>query len=535
MKRQIAAIVWAQWRSMRNAYPRVSRGEFLLTSLLSLVWYGSWGLGAIFVGQMIAGASVDALRRSLPVALLFGFLYWQAIPVLMASMGASIDFRKLLAYPVPFGKLFHIDVLLRVTTGLEVLLLTGGAAAGLAFNPHVPWWGSFFFLPFTLLNMMVSVGVRDLLSQVFARKRLREIGILTLILAAGLPQLLLLTGVPAPARRLYGSLMLGFWPWTASAHLVTGAFSFNSLAAMAVWLAAGYGFGRWQFERGLRLEKEASEPAGAGRRVRFAWSERLFRIPCVLFHDPLGGLIEKELRFLTRAPRFRLVFLMGFSFGLMVWLPLAYAGGSPDQTFFGENFLTFVSVYALMLLGEVTFWNTFGFDRSATQIYYAMPLRFRTVLIAKNLSTVTFVLLELIAVAAVCLVLRLPVPAAKIPEAFAVTLVMMTYLLAIGNLSSTHYPRPVDPVQSWRAGGAGKFQAMLLLLYPLVSAPIAFAYLARWTFESTVAFYCVLSLAALLGAILYAVAMDSAVAAAEGRKESILSTLSKSSSPISMS
>ena len=40
--------------------------------------------------------------------------------------------------------------------------------------------------------------------------------------------------------------------------------------------------------------------------------------------DRFGVLVEKDIRFLSRAPRFRLVFLMGFTFGLLIWLPLAF-------------------------------------------------------------------------------------------------------------------------------------------------------------------------------------------------------------------
>ena len=41
------------------------------------------------------------------------------------------------------------------------------------------------------------------------------------------------------------------------------------------------------------------------------------------------------------------------------------------------NYLTVVSVYSLLLLSEVCFWNSFGFDRSAAQIYFLAPVPFR--------------------------------------------------------------------------------------------------------------------------------------------------------------
>jgi ABC-2 type transport system permease protein len=246
----------------------------------------------------------------------------------------------------------------------------------------------------------------------------------------------------------------------------------------------------------------------------------------------LGGLLEKELRFLSRAPRFRLVFLMGFSFGLLVWLPLAFGSNRGSAATIAANYLTFVSSYALLLLGEVSFYNVFGFDRGAAQAYYVLPVPFRTVLVAKNLAAVFFVVAEVTAVAAVCALLGMPISVARVIEAYSVTAVLSVDMLAVGNLSSTHFPRAVDPAQSWHSGSLGRFHAMLLLIYPLLSIPILLAYLARYAFASALAFYAVLGVAAVIAAALYAVAMESAVQAAERRKESILAALGQGSGPV---
>jgi ABC-2 type transport system permease protein len=73
---------------------------------------------------------------------------------------------------------------------------------------------------------------------------------------------------------------------------------------------------------------------------------------------------------------------------------------------------------------------------------------------------------------------------------------------------------------------------MLLLIYPVLALPIMLAYMARYAFESDAAFYGVLAIAALLGALVYSVAMDSAVSAAEVRKEAIVTKLSHGEGPV---
>jgi ABC-2 type transport system permease protein len=259
--------------------------------------------------------------------------------------------------------------------------------------------------------------------------------------------------------------------------------------------------------------------------------EHFYRLPSRLLPDPIGAMIEKEFRFLTRSPRFRLVFLMGFSFGLIVWMPVMMRSRH-DVSAYNTHFLTAVTVYSLMLLGEVLIWNVFGFDRSAVQVYFAAPVRMTQVLAAKNITAIVFILLEAVAITLICMAFRLPITPRTLAEAITVTLTMSIYLLAIGNILSVRNPRAVDPEQSWRRSAAGKVQTLLIFIYLLVAAPVALAYAARYALESDVAFYAVLLFDALVGVVMYWVAMESALQTATHQKETIISALSQSSGPI---
>src|SRR4029077_19692225 len=138
------------------------------------------------------------------------------------------------------------------------------------------------------------------------------------------------------------------------------------------------------------------------------------------FSDPLAALVEKEIRFLARSPRFRLVFLMGFTFGLVIWLPISLGQTAASRSFLGTNYLMVVSVYSLLLLSEVCFWNSFGFDRSAAQIYFLAPVPFSLVLIGKNLTAVFFIMLEISAITIVCGFLGMPLDLKRLAEAYSV-------------------------------------------------------------------------------------------------------------------
>ena len=527
------AIVWAQWRTVRNYMPRSNKVSLAFSFLVSSIWYGLFLAFAIFAAVILASPSeAETVRGILPYALLLCFLYWQLIPVLMASMGSSLDTKKLLVYPIPKRELFTLEVLLRMSTAIEMLVLLLGAGIGLLLNPDIPFWAPLALFFFVAFNLLCSAGVRDLLARLLARKRIRQLVVFLFALVAMLPQLVLVTNSEHRVRLIFNGEPSPFWPWSATAQLAQGEFSLRSLGILLTWTAAAYIFGRWQFERNLTFDagEASARSAPAGRKAsRLEWFHRL---PGLILPDPLGALVEKELRFLSRAPRFQVVFLMGFTFGLLIWFPVAFGNRSSNHSLMTDNYLTVVSVYALLLLSDALFWNCFGFDRSAAQVYFLVPVKMSTVLIGKNLAAASFVAMEITAVALVCALLRLPFTATQVLEAVSVTVVVTLFLLTIGNLSSLYNPRSVNPIKSFRTASSGRTQAVLMLAFPACLIPVALAYLARYAFASEWAFFGVLLIAAAIGATTYSFSMESAVKLAEERKEQIIQRLSQGEGPI---
>jgi len=532
------AILWAQWRTIRNFYPRAGAGW---TAGIASAWYGFWVIAAIATARLCSDPdNLPMIRTALPGALLLVFLYWQVVPLLMAATGASLDLRKLQVYPIPVDQLFSIEVLLRVTGGIEMLLLLAGMSLGVTLNPAFPKWGILAAIPYVLFNLFLAVGLRDLVVRVMAHKRIREIAFFLLVLVAGLPQLLLSRGGFGDLRLriLMGGDAWPGWPWSSTANLIQGSSgsiavpALASVGILAAWTIAAAVFGRWQFLITLAFDAEAAGSHDTRITKRGIFLERFYRLPSALFPDPLAALVEKEIRFLIRSPRFRLVFLMGFTFGLVVWLPMALGRGTLADGMLGKNYLTVVSVYSLLLLSEVCFWNSFGFDRSGAQIYFLAPVPFSRVLIGKNLSSLFFIVLEISAVTTVCAFLGMPLTLTRLTEAYAVAGVISIYLLGAGNLLSIHQARGVNPATSFRSGAAGRVQAMLFVIYPIAFLPAALAYLARFAFDSQLAFYAVLGFDAAVGLVLYRVALDSAVSAADRLKERMVAALSAGDGPV---
>jgi ABC-2 type transport system permease protein len=538
----IWAILRAQWLSMRTLRVGTRVRSAIFSTITGLLFYGFWAFIAFGAEAFFANPeSVHLFKVALPMSLAVVVLYWQVAPVVSASMGASLDLKKLVVYPIPRERLFAVEILLRLTTCMEMLLGVAGILSGLLRNPRVGGLGAVprmaaTGLLFIAFNLLLAAGMRNLLERLLLRRRLREILMLVIVFVGVLPQLLISFRVTNES--LTSNLPVAmFWPWGAATDILLGNSVWQSAAILLGYLALAYGFSRYQFEKTIRADAGpgVAERTDAGKQAGSSWSDQLVRLPSRLLKDPLGAAVEKELRTLTRSPRFRLVYIMGFSFGLAVWLPMALRFHAGRESITRTHFLTYVSVYALVLLGQVTFWNAFGFDRTATQAWYALPIPFARVFQAKNISALIFVITELILVIGIALVLPVPHPPARVAEAIAVTLISAVYLIAFGNLVSVRLPRAMDPEKVTQGGSARSMNAFAFFLFPVALMPIALAYWARYVFDSEVVFFALLTLAAGLGVAVYWIALESAVKTALLHKESILDELGRSDGPLSVS
>lgn len=524
MTPQVRAILRAQWQMYRNQL-RLGRAGVGIMGVFLLLWYGFWTVFAVMSAKAIATLSTAELQQTLTPALLGIMAYWQVVPLLLVSTGMSLDLRKLLPYPIAPSQLFWLELVLRVTSGVEAMIVTLGIGAGILLNGRVPAWAALFLLPFLAMNLFLSAGLRDLFQRIFARRGWREFAVLLFLVVIALPSLVMVRGTPERLREAYQIVPNPAWPWSAAARLLSGHFDWLAGAVLLAWLLASYAFGRWQFARNLRFDMLAAAATSVKSKQRGGLG-RLLQLPSRLFSDPLGALVEKELRSLSRAARFRVLFLMGPTFGVMIFLPSAFQHRGATG-FFAENFLAFTSIYALLLLGEMVFWNQFGIDRSAAQAYFVMPVPFTTVLVSKNIAALTFAVLDLLLIAVACWALRVPVDLLSVGEALGVVLTASLLLVAAGNLTSVLQPRAVDPSQAMRASGAGKVQFLLLLAYPVVLVPVGLAYGARYAFDSEWAFFGVILIDVVFACIVYRIALESAVAKAESGREMMLEALSR--------
>ncbi len=368
-------------------------------------------------------------------------------------------------------------------------------------------------LAFTAMNILVSAGIRHWVERFFLKRKFKEVFFVILALAGFVPQLLLYGHVKKPLSLLRFAPSQLLWPWATAAHLMLEDQILISILVAGAWICASLLFSRRQFEKSLRFDgasvKKALEPERSGI------SEKIFRLPSRFLPDPLAALVEKELRTLVRILRFRMTYGMSCIFGILMIAPqmrLQRQGSG-----FLQYALLLMALYGLLMMGQITYWNSFGFDRSAIQGYFSWPIRFRDALIAKNLTVIVLIIPQFALVSLVAVGLRLPSSPGKILEAFAVVAIAAGfYWFPLGNMSSVRMPRAMDPDKMNQMGN--KMQALSILAAPFVLIPVVLAYWARSVFESNIVFAGLLTVAAILGGIFYTVGLESAVKSATERQ-----------------
>ncbi len=540
MPAQIRAIVWAQFRTIRNYLPRTSWGAVLLT-FISLLWYGLF----IFLGGLLAAvlpkAPFSELKEFLPAGLLGLLIFWQVFPVMTMSSGWSLELNKLLVYPIHANTLFMVEVLLRLTTAPEAVFLLVGVVVGLQRHPaiHGVWpLALLLFLPF---NLFLSLAIREWMLRLFKKKRLRELLVLLIVLISVIPQLLTQTSLGKRLQPFYILASRGsITPWHEFGMTGLGFPTALSVCAVLAWVTLAYLFAKRQFARSMLLDigtaetfstkPEKLEPSKATPIASFGLF--VLGLPGRLFRDPYAALIEKELRSLARTPRFRVVFGMACLFGAVLFFPMAF--GTSGGGFMAQNYLAFVNTYGMLIVGDVLLWNIFGFDRRAAQLYFVTPVSLAHVIKAKNLVAAIFIALQTALVTAITLVLPARVSLSSILGGLAISLVAALFFMSMGNYASVSNPRPIDPNQTFRRQAGGRTQLILLACYVCMAIPIGLAYLARWATDREWAFFVVLAFDIFAAAAFYFVSLETVIAKGERNREQLIDALSKGSDPIGL-
>jgi ABC-2 type transport system permease protein len=535
---QLAAIANLRWRLFINSL-RTTRGkvEVLSRGLVSLAFL----LGGIGGCLGMAGGAFYFLSRGKPelLALLLWpvFFLWQVFPVMATAFTNNPDSSDLLRFPLSYRSYFLVRLAygsFDIAPALGTMWLAGiFLGIGFARPASLPWAG-LVLLAFALVNLLIMQMVFAWVERWLAQRRTREIlGVLFILVMLSLQligplmehfgrrarpgmtrwiellrttQALLPPGLAADAiaQAARSTFMVGF-----SSFLLLCAFGTTIGYFLHLRLGAQY--------RGENLSEVAAQSASMQRQqLRLGWN--LPGLP-----PSVAAVFEKEVRYLARSGPMLLTLIMPI-FMLVIFRlgPMSRQGSffarAPNMAF------PAAAGYALLILTNLVY-NNFGGDAAGIQFFYASPVRFSQIVLAKNLTHITILVLEMsLAWVAVTYLYGPPAPGIALAT-LAGLLFAAPVNLAAGNLLSIYSPKKLDYSTFGRQRASQTTVLVSLLVQILVVGLGVSAFLVARTYgHFWIATTIFLALAA-ISVSAYVIVLRKIDRIAEQRRETLISEL----------
>ena len=545
---QLKLVAGLRWRLLKNGLRRKNNRWDLIGMIFAAVASGALVLGLCFA--FYAGAYFFLTKgRPSWLALLFWalFLWWQVFPILVTGFGATFEFKNLLRFPIS-SRAFYLlglgygfaDFAAVSAICWMASMVVGTAVARFHVVPAMLLVCALFILSNVTLERLLGAWLEKLLAKRRARELFLGFIVLSMVSLNFLSPLLQRYGASARPKIFQYAGYLWWSPGSLAGNAV-GAAATSNLRAMfigsvglLIWLIVLSTL-LWRRFKAQYLGEEISEsvapekrrkkpaagaPAMVGGKVRArGWDGLPFVSPQV------AGVIAKEFHYVMRN---------GFSFVtfllppiMVVFFTFQFTGKtSPmkEHAFGPETFFPAIMAYLILILLSPAY-NSFSFEGKGIQTYFMAPVRFRDVMLGKNLFLVGLVALEL-GVSLTVLVYRVGWP--TMPRFFATigaAIFAVTGQLTIANWSSLSFPKKMEigKMKGQRNSGVAVWTSFgVQILVGGIAAAVLFA--GRW-FDNQwlpVEAFAALTLATVGG---YVASLESLDRLAEKKKELLIETL----------
>jgi ABC-2 type transport system permease protein len=454
---QLKLIGGLRWHILRNGLRRKNNRW----DLIGMIWAALFG-GALVLGTCFAfyAGMYEFLMKNRPqwIALLFWglFVWWQIFPLFAAGFGANFEFKTLLRFPLSMRAFYLLGMgygladFAAVSSIAWIISMLAGAMAARAGVVPVLLLVSGLFV---LLNVTIERLIGSWMEKVLAKRKTRELFFGLFILS-----MVSLNFLSPIMRRMGGSpnpksfeFVHYLW-WTppslagsgvaGAAHGDLRAFLVG-FAGLLIWIGITSGF-LWSRFRAQYFGEELGEsgaPKAAKRREsRADDSSELPR-----FISPsVAAVMAKEFRYLTRNGFAFITFLLPPI--MVIFFSMQFAGKNSVLKEHGlstEMFFPALMAYLILILLSPAY-NSFAFEGRGIQTYFMTPMRFRDVLLGKNLLLAVLVILELsISVGVMIWRVGWPSPAMFVSTVAAVAFAVVGQL-SIANWSSLMFPKKME-------------------------------------------------------------------------------------------
>jgi ABC-2 type transport system permease protein len=538
---QIRLVAGLRWRILRNGLRKKNNRLDLIGLIFAGVFSGIFVIGLSFAFYAGAYAFLSQGRLEWMALLFWGiFLFWQIFPVFVAGFGANFEFRTLLRFPLSLRAFYIIGLAYgfadfsALASVCWLLAMTAGATAA---KPGVLPAMLLIVAVFMLLNVTLERLIGSWLERLLARRRTRELFLGLFVLS------MVSLNFIAPLMQRYGASVrpailrvLPYFAWfppslagraLAAVISIQPAGFLMSFALLSLYLLLFSALLWHRFAAQYRGEElsETAAPFRATVRPLAAKNDGPDRLS--LLSPQVAAIVRKEFRYLTRNGFASLGLLMPplliliFSMNSSGWHLTAGGKGISAEMFFPG-----MMAYLILILMAPAY-NSFAYEGRGIQTYFTAPLRFRDVLLGKNLMLVSVLAVEIVLSLAM-LAWRVGLPSAHMLVATCAAIIFtIVGQLTIANWSSITFPRKMEfgQMRGQRQSGMAVLVAFgSQILMGGISAVILFT--GSWTGNLWLPAEAFLFLAAAaVGG--YFASLDALTQLAEKKKEVLIEALCK--------
>ena len=536
---QIRTVAWLRWRILRNSLRNKSRRLDLIglifSGFFSLLFVIGVTLAFFFVTRYLFEKHLEPLFGLVFLALL---VWWQSFPILLAGFAPQFPFRTLLRFPMNLSAFYLIGMAYGLADSAALAALVWMLAMLAATLVAQPSAASALFLVcalFTVLNITMERLLGAWVEKLLAKRKSREVFFTIFVLAMVSLQFL------NPLMQKYGHALVPMLrSWVPYLWLLPSSFAGDAVAQSAAhhWGMAFLNFtglamyvGIFTMLLAMRYSQlysgeELSEGVAPARKEKRTARAAQDARDTVSFVPPqVLAVLRKELLYLKRNTF--LFFGLVFPPMMLLFFSVQFGGAHPTALKKGVSpdlFFPGMMAYLVLILIAPSY-NCFAYEGRGIQTYFIAPARFREILIAKNLMTVSILLCEL----ALCVALvgwRVGLPTTPVLFAtMAAVVFSIVGQLTIANWASLSYPRKIEFGKMQGQRNSGMSVLILLgmqILFGGVGGVILFS--GRWTGNPWLPaeIFAVLAAAAVGG---YVSSLDSFTQLAEKKKEILIDAL----------
>jgi len=536
---QVRLVAGLRWRILKNGLRR----KHNVWDLIGMIWVGVFGTSIVIgLGFAFFAGSYEFFSKNQPawIGLLYWglFLWWQVFPIFIAGFGSNFEFARLLRFPLSLrafyllGLGYGLSDFAAMSSICWVLCIIAGAAfARIGIVPVMLLVSALF----VLINVTLERLVGSWMEKLLAKRRARELffGIFVLCMVS-------LNFLNPVFQRWGNGMKPKFMEWIPYLSWLPGSLAGNTIGSAVDSDLRGFATGfagllawgvvtstlLWRRFAAQYAGEEISEsaaPAVVARRQR-KWAVTAERPGWI--SPPVAAMVMKEFRYLTRNGFAFLTLLLPPI--MVVFFSFQFGPGSVLKQHSLKPSLFFPGMMAYLILILLSpAYNSFAYEGRGIQTYFMAPVRFRDVLLGKNLFLMGLVGFEL-AVSLALLTWRVGWPGTSM---FVATVMAGAFAvlgqLAIANWSSLSFPKKMEmgKMKGQRNSGVAVWTAFgAQIVLGVVCTLVLFA--GRWTGNPWLPSitFAALSAAALGG---YSASLSAMNSLAEQKKELLIETLTR--------